>query len=76
MARVKASSASTGASLTLYTSTRARRVMIRSGQRPKALAAYGANESTKAFLKAVQEDNIPKMLLSSLRIAFDLALLF
>ena len=42
----------------------------------KALAAYGANESTKAFLKAVREDNVSEMLSSGLHMALDLALLF
>ena len=42
----------------------------------KALAAYGANENTKAFLKAVREDNVSEMLSSGLHMALDIALLF
>ena len=41
----------------------------------KALAAYGANESLEAFLKAVRDDDVPKMLLYGLQFSLDLAVL-
>ncbi|CAM1378610.1 hypothetical protein FF3_00596 [Fretibacterium fastidiosum] len=41
----------------------------------KALAAYGANESLEAFLKAVRDDDVPQMLLSALQLSLNLAVL-